>query len=123
MQIVNINMLSLEERLQQLQAMKEKWEGTVLEQHEIRSSGTTAEALKQVMAEYDQIRKELLNLISITLTVFQNTEETFARIDKKLADAFAHITGIETSHTCQTPNVAPVVGAAAHILNALHNDN
>lgn len=57
------------------------------------------------------------------LTVMQNAEETFVRMDKKLADAFAHITGTDIPDPGQTLNIAPVVGETAHIINALHNDN
>lgn len=115
MQIVKIDIRSLDERLQELAALKQNWEGIVLEQYEIKSSGASAAALKQTMAEFEQVRQILIELLNLTEAVLKNTEEVFVQTDDKIGRMIALIGSIETVVVNKDPNPKPSVMEAAKV--------
>lgn len=126
MQIVQINILSLQERISQLKALKESWETTGLEQCQIRFSGASADALKRVMDEYEQLRVDLIKLIDATLNVVQNTKETFKGMDDSLAasmiGAAAAAVGLRNSKTDTAIGLGKVAAEVAQ-KGPLHTGN
>ena len=126
MQIFHINLFSLEEKIAQMRMLKEQWETTPLESYQVQSSGASAIAFQRVMDEYEQLRTELITLINITLSVLENTEETFEKADNKLASSILGAFGGLISRTYPLPTVtAGVIKSTVEaVLNGpLHTGN